>query len=119
MCRRRPGARAAVAPLHDRQAEAVLLEIRADGQRGVCDHAEADEDGEPRHHGPEGRAALVLIVLRGRRVVRASLPPMQWRNVSALIVATYRRPLATAGSPLTLSPKSCDQRILPFLASKA
>ena len=35
-------------------------------------------------------------------------PPMQWRNVSALIVATYRRPLATAGSPRTLSPKSCE-----------
>ena len=36
--------------------------------------AEADEDGEPGDDGAEGRAALVLIVLRGRRVVRASGP---------------------------------------------
>ena len=39
-----------IAPLHDRQAEAVLLEIRlANGQRSVCHDPKTDEDGEPRH----------------------------------------------------------------------
>ena len=60
-----------MAPLHDRQAEAMFRQVLiADGQRGVSDTARAYEDGEPRHDGPKRRAALVLIVLRGRRAVR-------------------------------------------------
>merc|ERR1712176_798456 len=62
-----------IAPLHDRQAETVLLEIRLpDGQCGVCDDAEAYNNSQPGHYSAKRGAALVLIVLRGRRVVRAS-----------------------------------------------
>ena len=85
--RRREG----IAPLHDRQAKTVFLEIRlANGQCRVCHDPKTDEDTNQVTNVPAAEpSSSSLSSFEDDEWCDEPLPPMQWRNVSALIVATY------------------------------